>query len=154
MPAFAVGFGGERLMPMVRASVASSTWTGYGKAWEEWLTVVGDRRVDSVDTVRLEVTKALVGLAFQFKLRGWPDVTKSFVIHQALKGWRKEHVARDRRLFPIHCWVRLWKPLMIFVPPSMKPIFLGIVFVWLFSLCCVSGSYFPCHNPVRGSIGG
>lgn len=115
MPPFAMGFGGEGLMPMVRASVAPSTWTGYGKAWEEWLAVVGERRVDSIDSVRLEVTtdyimelrrqsvtaalvqQRLAGLAFHFKLRGWPDVTKSFIIRQVLKGWRKESVRKDCR---------------------------------------------------------
>lgn len=102
-------------MPMIRASVAQGTWNGYGKAWEEWLQFVGDRRVDLVDDARLEVTIAyvvhlrgqgcsaslaqrrLAGLAFHFKLRGWADITKAFVIRQALKGWKRELVRPDSR---------------------------------------------------------
>lgn len=56
MPHFPMGFGGERLMSMVRSSLAPSTWTGYGKAWEEWLWMVNGRRVDVEDPARLEVT--------------------------------------------------------------------------------------------------
>lgn len=95
--------------------MASATWSGYGKAWGEWLPLVGDRQVATSETARLEVTvdyilqlrdlgvsaalvqRRLSGLAFHFKLRNWVDVTKSFVIRQALKGWRKEHVHTDRR---------------------------------------------------------
>lgn len=110
-----MGFGGERLIPMVRSSVAPATWSGYGKAWGEWLELVGDRRVDSVDAVRLEVTTEymlrlhkigvsaavsqhrLGRVSFHFKLRGWLDVTKTFVIRQALKGWKREYDRTEYR---------------------------------------------------------
>lgn len=112
MSSFPMGFGGECLIPMVPSSVAPDTWRGYGKAWGEWLDLVGSRRVDLDDVVRLEVTteymlplrklgvsaqKRLAGLSFHFKLRGWSDVTKAFVIRQALKGWKKEYVCTERR---------------------------------------------------------
>lgn len=102
-------------MPLVCSSVAPATWNGYGKAWGEWLPLVGDREVATSDTARLEVTvdyilqlrglgvsaalvqRRLSGLAFHFKLRNWVDVTKTFAIRQALKGWRKEHVRSDSR---------------------------------------------------------
>lgn len=115
MPQFPMGFGGERMMSMVRSSLAPSTWTGYGKVWEEWLQVVDGRRVDVEDQVCLEVTtdyllhlreggastalaqRRLTGIGFHFKLRGWVDVTKNFLIRQALKGWRRERVGVDCR---------------------------------------------------------
>lgn len=115
MPPFPMGFGGERLIPMIQSSVAPATWSGYGKAWGEWLLLVAGRRVDTDDTVRLEVTteymlqlrelgvsssvvqKKLSGVSFHFKLRGWEDVTKTFVIRQALKGWKREHVRTESR---------------------------------------------------------
>lgn len=102
-------------MHMVRSSLAPATWTGYGKAWEEWLSLADGRRVDASDAVRLEVTvdyflrlreqgvsaavaqRRLAGISFNFKLRGWVDITKNFVLRQALKGWRREVVRRDCR---------------------------------------------------------
>lgn len=41
--------------------------------------------------------RRLSGLSFHFKLRNWPDSTKSFVIRQALKGWKKEYVRTEHR---------------------------------------------------------
>lgn len=115
MSAFPLGLGGERLMPLVRSSLAPQTWQAYGKAWDEWVALVGGREVDSMESVRLEVTlfylfnlreagasfamaqRRLTFLAFHFQLRGWSDVTKAFVIRQALKGWRKDGVRVDSR---------------------------------------------------------
>lgn len=70
--------------------------------------------MDAADAIRLEVTTDYMlklrkqgvsavgcfgvgGLTFHFKLRCWIDITKSFVIRQALKGWRKEYVRRESR---------------------------------------------------------
>lgn len=102
---FPMGFGGEHLIPMIWSSVApaTATWSGYGKVWGEWLELVGGRRVDSVDAVCLEVTTEYMlclrelGVSFHFKLRGWLDVTKTFVIRQALKGWKREYVRNEQR---------------------------------------------------------
>lgn len=41
--------------------------------------------------------RRLSGLSFHFKLRNWSDSTKSFVIRQALKGWKKEYVRTEHR---------------------------------------------------------
>lgn len=115
LPRFPVGAGDERMMEMIRASVALPTWGNYGKAWDEWVALVGDRSVDSSDDERLQVTmeyfmslrsagftaafaqRRLSGLAFHFKLRGWADSTKHFVFRQALRGWKKERVSKDTR---------------------------------------------------------
>ncbi|CAJ0929866.1 unnamed protein product [Ranitomeya imitator] len=37
------------------------------------------------------------GVAIHFKLRGWPDSTKHFLIGQVLKGWRRASVRSDQR---------------------------------------------------------
>lgn len=77
--------------------------------------MVGDKRVDVSDRDRLQVTidyfialrsagvsaavaqRRLAGLSFHFKLRGWGDVTKHFLVRQALKGWKKEYVPSECR---------------------------------------------------------
>lgn len=115
MSYFPVGIGGERLLPLIRTSLAQSTWTTYGKAWEEWSSLIHDRQVDVSEAARLEVTvdfllrlrdngasaalaqRRLTGISFHFKLRGWSDVTKEFSVRQALKGWRRELVCSDSR---------------------------------------------------------
>lgn len=103
------------MMALIRSSVAPPTWGCYGKAWSEWVALVGDRRVESSESERLQVTveyflslreaglsaavaqRRLSGLAFHFKIRGWADTTKHFVFRQAIRGWKKEFVSRDSR---------------------------------------------------------
>lgn len=102
-------------MPLVRASVTQATWSEYSKAWDEWMALVGSRWVDVVESDRLQVTmeymlrlreqevsaavaqRRLSGLSFHFKLCCWSDVSKLFIIHQALKGRRKEYVRLEHR---------------------------------------------------------
>ncbi|KAM3920319.1 uncharacterized protein RB166_014716 [Leptodactylus fuscus] len=62
-------------MSLVQSSVAPATWAGYAS--------VASRRV--------------TGLNFHFQLRGWGNLFQSFVLRQALKGWRREVVRRDSR---------------------------------------------------------
>ncbi|XP_044158602.1 uncharacterized protein LOC122944427 isoform X1 [Bufo gargarizans] len=115
LPRFPVAAGAQQLMTLVSSSVTPATWQAHGKAWAEWLVVRGSRDVASRDDVRLEVTvewllgmrergvsapvarRKLAGVAFYFKLYGWPDVTKMFLIRQAMKGWQKEYVGYDSR---------------------------------------------------------
>ncbi|XP_044136651.1 uncharacterized protein LOC122928152 [Bufo gargarizans] len=115
MPPAPVGFGGQQLMSLVRSSVSPATWQTHGNSWVQWWGIVGERDVGARDDLRLEVTvewllylrslrvsaavaqRRLSGIAFHFKLRGWSDVTKHFVIRQALKGWRKKYVSRESR---------------------------------------------------------
>ncbi|CAJ0946547.1 unnamed protein product [Ranitomeya imitator] len=103
MPSFGLGCPGE-LIPLLRSSIAPSTWRAYGKAWDEWCTVAAEKPVGSSDCLRLQVTLAFLarlqasgvsgaaarncisGVAFHFKLRGWPDSTKHFLIGQAGVG--------------------------------------------------------------------
>lgn len=39
----------------------------------------------------------LSGVSFHFKLHSWSDVTKCFIVHQALKEWRKEYVQTEHK---------------------------------------------------------
>lgn len=39
----------------------------------------------------------MAGLAFGFKSRGCLDVTKCFLVLQALRGWKRRHVIEDHR---------------------------------------------------------
>lgn len=43
------------------------------------------------------MSSSLSAMAFWFKLRGLPDVTKSFLVRQAVRGFRKGCVVRDLR---------------------------------------------------------
>ncbi|OCT76262.1 hypothetical protein XELAEV_18031458mg [Xenopus laevis] len=114
MPSFPVAPGGDEFMSLIQASVTAATWKGYGNAWTEWVQMGHGRSLAS-DADRLQLTidyllqvrangysatvaqRRLSGLAFYFKLAGWHNVTKHFVISQALKGWKKEVVKRESR---------------------------------------------------------
>ncbi|CAJ0924611.1 unnamed protein product [Ranitomeya imitator] len=114
MPSFGLGCSGE-LIPLIRSSIAPSTWRAYGKAWDEWCSLAAEKPVGDSGSLRLQVTLAflarlqasgvsgavarnrLSGVAFHFKLREWPVSTKHFLIGQVLKGWRRESVRNDQR---------------------------------------------------------
>ncbi|XP_041435902.1 uncharacterized protein LOC121399387 isoform X2 [Xenopus laevis] len=111
----ALAAGNRRLLELVKASLAGTTWTAYGKAWEEWkrlndwaggLTSREDRRAGLIWYVvwlteqgksAAFIDKRMAGLAFHFKLRGKEDLTKEFMIRQALKGLRKSKHSKDTR---------------------------------------------------------
>lgn len=85
------------MMSLIRSAIAPPTWGSYGKAWNEWVAMVGYRRGEASDEARLQVMvdyflslgsagvsaavaqRHLAGISFHFKLRGWPDVTKQRV---------------------------------------------------------------------------
>eukprot|EP00079_Xenopus_tropicalis_P035206 XP_017948977.1 PREDICTED: micronuclear linker histone polyprotein-like [Xenopus tropicalis] len=114
-PKSAVAAGKRRLMELVKASVAESTWVAYGKVWEEWWQLEKwaggfktreDRRdalvwyviwlAEQRKSVAV-VEKRMAGLAFLFKLSGVEDLTKEFIIRQAIKGFKRGKVSRDAR---------------------------------------------------------
>lgn len=102
-------------MALVGASITPATWRLHGKAWEEWGALVGDRDVGTSEGVRMVVTleylaqlrlqgvsgivaqRRLAGVSFHFQLRDWGDVTRKFIIRQALKGWKKERSSMEAR---------------------------------------------------------
>lgn len=103
-----------RVMALVGASVAPSAWNGHGKAWLEWLHLaegLEQRGREELLGTTLQyliqlrekgcsasvAQKRLSGVRFHLLLRGCVDVTKDFLICQALKGWRKEEARRESR---------------------------------------------------------
>ncbi|XP_056385746.1 uncharacterized protein LOC130281967 [Hyla sarda] len=115
VPSFGLGPSDRRLMPLLESSMAASTWTGHGKAWNEWCLLVSGRNVAECPRLRLEVTvdyllslrsanfsalvarRRLAGVSFYFRLLGWEDITKRFLIQQSLKGWQRTQVRKDLR---------------------------------------------------------
>ncbi|CAJ0940265.1 unnamed protein product [Ranitomeya imitator] len=114
LPTFDLGCPGD-LMPLIRSSIAPSTWKAYGKAWEESCLLADGKPVGSSEDARIQVTMAFLSkmhamgvsgsvarnrvsaLAFHFKLRGWSDSTKHFLVSQLLKGWRRADKHGDNR---------------------------------------------------------
>ncbi|KAM3936683.1 uncharacterized protein RB166_019563 [Leptodactylus fuscus] len=102
-------------MALVRRSLGDSTWKGYSQVWTEWEQLVGEVYGDGVpgdwESVLLffvgslfgsgvspsGLAKRLAALAFWFKFRGFRDFTKSFLVRQAVKGFRRGSGSRDSR---------------------------------------------------------
>ncbi|KAM3921505.1 uncharacterized protein RB166_010897 [Leptodactylus fuscus] len=100
---------------LVRQSLADSTWDGYSQCWSEWedlvrqlngdgvgvdwdatvLYFVGSAFVNGVSSSGL--SRRLAALAFWFKWRGLQDFTKSFLVRQAVRGFKRGLSRRDRR---------------------------------------------------------
>ncbi|XP_075131988.1 integrase/recombinase xerD homolog [Leptodactylus fuscus] len=98
---------------LIGSSMVSGTWEAYAGAWRQWedwrvflncgegeeemglLLFVGHCRDLGWSFARLN--KCMAGLAFGFKQRGLKDITKSFLVRQAVKGWRRQGVVADRR---------------------------------------------------------
>ncbi|XP_053316325.1 uncharacterized protein LOC128484031 [Spea bombifrons] len=99
----------------VRSSLAPATWAAYDKVWQEWDRLVSCVGLVEGDGARLDVLlwyltglalegaspskvdRVLAALAFLFKLQGWADVTKHFVVRQVLKGIKRGRRVPDAR---------------------------------------------------------
>ncbi|XP_031758455.1 uncharacterized protein LOC116410934 isoform X1 [Xenopus tropicalis] len=130
MPSIPMAPGGGQLLSLVRSSVTPATWQAYGNAWSEWLHFAKgngedtrqlcDSTINYLVALRarggsaISAQRRLTGLAFFFKLLGWQDVTKHFIITQALKGWRREGKKGDtRRPVDFQLLQRLLAPLQV-----------------------------------------
>ncbi|XP_073507068.1 uncharacterized protein [Phyllobates terribilis] len=97
---------------LIGQSLSTRTWSSYEVAWqqwEEWKATMGDPlESDSLLLLLVghcweegwsvpKINNFMAGLAFGFKIRGLPDVTKATLVRQALKGWRKGWKVRDCR---------------------------------------------------------
>ncbi|XP_075199496.1 uncharacterized protein LOC142302317 [Anomaloglossus baeobatrachus] len=97
---------------LISGSLSGGTWSAYSQAWKVWedwkLSVGGDMEEDGELLLLVghyweagwsvpKVDRFLAGLAFGFKVRGLKDVTKSFLVVQALKGWRRGWKVEDKR---------------------------------------------------------
>ncbi|XP_075684263.1 uncharacterized protein LOC142652502 [Rhinoderma darwinii] len=91
--------------------LCSVVYTSFDK-WEEWVRDLGNVSTDQDRLVALlywlgdaweagfslaKVNRFVSALAFGFKLRGLRDVSKEFLVGQALKGLRRGRVEADRR---------------------------------------------------------
>ncbi|KAM3920353.1 uncharacterized protein RB166_014754 [Leptodactylus fuscus] len=115
LPGGTVGAGLTAALQLVRRSLADSTWDGYSRCWSEWedlvrqlhgdgvgidwdatvLYFVGSAFVNGVSSSGL--SRRLAALAFWFKWRGLQDFTKSFLVRQAVRGFKRGSSRRDRR---------------------------------------------------------
>ncbi|XP_056414345.1 uncharacterized protein LOC130356606 [Hyla sarda] len=102
-------------MGLVGRSVTRSTWESYSRWWADWelllrqlsitgapseweaalLFYVGRAFCERVSPSGLG--RRMAALAFWFKVRGVPDGTKSFLVRQAVRGFRKGASSRDWR---------------------------------------------------------
>ncbi|XP_073421270.1 uncharacterized protein, partial [Dendrobates tinctorius] len=114
-----VGVHGGIMEPSVRAvrelfsrSLAAGTWSHYSKTWCVWkdwkLKLSGGLEEENKLLLLLghswesgwsvpKLNNFLSGLAFGFKFRGLRDLTKSFLVLQAVKGWRRNWRISDKR---------------------------------------------------------
>lgn len=89
-------------MALVQRSLSSSTWGVYQQVWEAMLSTAGVSQLDLEPCLLFFVgdsfgrgvsasvmSRKLSALAFWFKKQGFFDVTKSFMVRQAMKGFRK-----------------------------------------------------------------
>lgn len=98
---------------LIRRSVSDGTWSAYCKAWNDWEAVLAEVQTGTGDyeVVLLyyigrlysdgksaaSLGRILSAIAFWFKLRGSLDHTKSFLVRQAVRGFRKGFRVRDSR---------------------------------------------------------
>lgn len=100
---------------LIQRSVSDSTWRAYSQVWEKWeslLAQVGDCSSDDdfivvllyfiglsfEDKVSVSgMGKRVAAVAFWCKMRGMSDITKSFLVRQALRGYRKRERIPDSR---------------------------------------------------------
>ncbi|XP_073524941.1 uncharacterized protein [Phyllobates terribilis] len=97
---------------LITSSLSGGTWSAYSRVWNIWedwkvalgevvgeesllLLLVGNCQEEGWSVSR--INRLMAGLAFGFKVRGVKDVTKSFLVVQALRGWRRGWKVFDRR---------------------------------------------------------
>lgn len=113
MPRIPVEFALETALGLIRRSVTQKTWEAYSKVWREWELLLAELGADSQDreTVLMYfigrgfslgvspsgLGRSLSALAFWFKIRGERDWTKSFLVRQAVRGFRRGSSFRDTR---------------------------------------------------------
>lgn len=99
----------------MQRSVSVGTWAAYASFWREWDGLVSSVGGCFSDQDRLSLLLYMIGMqfsrgesvskmnrrlaamAFLYKLRGLRDVSKEFLVRQAMKGFRRGRVVRDTR---------------------------------------------------------
>lgn len=93
--------------------MCAGTWAAYSRFWAEWEDLFGVLRLDHSDyevvllyfigkaygcgVSSVHLGRSLSAMAFWFKLRGFTDYTKSFLVHQVVRGFRKGAQVCDLR---------------------------------------------------------
>ncbi|CAJ0959068.1 unnamed protein product [Ranitomeya imitator] len=80
----------EDLIPLIRSSIAPSTWRDYGKVWEKWCHLAADKLVGSSDDSRMQVTMA-------FLSRMHAKGVSGAVARNAYPRWRRKDNHSDNR---------------------------------------------------------
>lgn len=106
--------------------MSAATWSAYSKVWKKWqdlLARVGVKMVSMEYPAVLyliclnfeqrvsvsAINRKLAGLVFLFKIWDVQDFTKTFLVWQALKGYRRGFRNRDsRRLVIFSILQDLW----------------------------------------------
>ncbi|CAN2387662.1 hypothetical protein PRIEUP_LOCUS11981 [Pristimantis euphronides] len=115
VPGSSLESGLRAVRDLFSSSLAPSTWSAYRLAWREWeswLRKIGGAKEGRQMVQALlgyigslaaaggsvaKVDRALAGIAFGCKWRGGQDVTKHFLVRQALRGFRKGKARKDTR---------------------------------------------------------
>ncbi|XP_075688660.1 uncharacterized protein LOC142657510 [Rhinoderma darwinii] len=100
-------------MSLVERSVSAVTWQRYSAVWQVWEALLDNAQAGIADrqacllyfignaysegSSAAMVARSLSALAFWFKKKGEEDVTKSFLVRQAMKGFRRGSAVRDLR---------------------------------------------------------
>lgn len=113
MPPGIVGIAYPQVLALLGASVTLAKWSGQRKSWNKWCQMVDAGVFPSSKEELLNITllylvqlrergvlavvvqRRIVGVRFHLLLRGLVDVSGSFVVRQALKGWWKEFIRRE-----------------------------------------------------------
>lgn len=100
-------------LSLIQRSVSIGTWASYSRAWQEWESILSMQLGGSEDfestllywvgsSYASGVSHSVMGrrlsaLAFWFKLRNLQDFTKTFLVRQAMQGFRRGMRVRDGR---------------------------------------------------------
>ncbi|XP_040271809.1 uncharacterized protein LOC120993627 [Bufo bufo] len=120
-----VGSAGGTVNGLIQASLAPGTWAMYVRAWDHWEAWCVDlgAMMEDLEVALLmflghckeegwsvsKINGCMAGLAFGFKMRRMFDFTKSFLVVQALKGWRRLRSGVDTRRPVQHPpWCGFW----------------------------------------------
>ncbi|XP_077349935.1 integrase/recombinase xerD homolog [Lithobates pipiens] len=138
-----------RVSGWIRRSVSGGTWSAYERTWNEWEALceqvqadVRDHRLlvlyfvarnleDGISVASLG--RKLAGLAFWFKLRSVPDLTKDFWVRQAVKGYRKgRQIKDDRRPVSFELLVKICEKLRVVCSSGYEVVLFRAAFVLAF----------------------
>lgn len=113
MPRIPLAVGVETALGLVHRSVSTGTWSGYSRVWQDWELLLQDVGPECSDREscllyfigrsfshglsHTAMCRSLSALAFWFKVRGERDWTKSFLVRQAARGFRRGTPVRDGR---------------------------------------------------------